>query len=291
MDAVFPTSVNPSLELLEQDNELRQIYPEEFYPNGAYFRSPWGKIRYYLLGPEDGVKVAMIHGVSVPSVAYTNIARRLAGCGFRVLLYDLFGRGYSESPKDNLDTANLYIIQLALLLQYVEWPKARIVGFSLGGAITAGFASMFPHLVDDRIVFLASAGLLELPRNKAAERQPVQIANLDPSDLAFQLRILQNKFLPAFKTIVRHDLTSSPATGMEWAFGTLARPPPGKTDVFKVQVIHGTDDKIVPFEEANKIRRLIPQAQIVPIVGASHYLVFVDGHWEQVADSIETFFS
>ena len=43
---------------------------------------------------------------------------------------DLYGRGYSESPKRKLET-NDYIIQLALLLQYIGWGKVKVVGFSM----------------------------------------------------------------------------------------------------------------------------------------------------------------
>ena len=98
---------------------------------------------------------------------------------------DLHGRGYSEITKTPSDV-NLYTIQLALLLQYVGWHNAYIVGFSMvylhshhilhsqitdfliasqGGGIAAAFAYTFPHLVNGRVVFLASAGLIEVTRS------------------------------------------------------------------------------------------------------------------------------
>ena len=43
---------------------------------------------------------------------------------------DLYGRGYSDAPHTTYD-ANLYTTQLALLLQYVGWDKASIVGVSM----------------------------------------------------------------------------------------------------------------------------------------------------------------
>lgn len=46
------------------------------------------------------------------------------------LLLDLYGRGYSDAPHTTYD-ANLYTTQLALLLQYVGWNKADIVGVSM----------------------------------------------------------------------------------------------------------------------------------------------------------------
>ena len=43
---------------------------------------------------------------------------------------DLYGKGYSQAPQTAYD-ANLFITQLALLMQYVKWERANIVGFSM----------------------------------------------------------------------------------------------------------------------------------------------------------------
>ena len=43
---------------------------------------------------------------------------------------DLYGRGYSDAPKTTYDTT-LYTTQLALLMQYLKWDKANIVGLSM----------------------------------------------------------------------------------------------------------------------------------------------------------------
>ena len=48
------------------------------------------------------------------------------------LYIDLYGKGYSEAPGVAYD-ANLFTIQLALLMQYVKWQKATIIGFSMVG--------------------------------------------------------------------------------------------------------------------------------------------------------------
>lgn len=105
--------------------------------------------------------MVLIHGISAPSIAFQKVANYLVEQGFQVLLYDLHGRGYSEIPEKESDV-NLYIIQLALLLQYVGWSKAYIVGFSMGGGIAAAFSSTFPHLVNGKVVFVASAGLIKV---------------------------------------------------------------------------------------------------------------------------------
>lgn len=91
----------------------------------------------------------LIHGLSVPAIIWKDIAPELAARGFRVLLYgqllfskftpilisyiyhpDLYGRGYSDAPQTTYDSS-LYVTQLALLMQYVGWNKANIVGVSM----------------------------------------------------------------------------------------------------------------------------------------------------------------
>lgn len=49
--------IHPSLATLPKHCRSWQIYPEQIYGNGAYVSFPYGRVRYWLLGPEDGIKV------------------------------------------------------------------------------------------------------------------------------------------------------------------------------------------------------------------------------------------
>ena len=46
-------------------------------------------------------------------------------------MIDIPGRGYSEAPEDGAYDAQFYAVHLALLLQYVKWNQADIVGYSM----------------------------------------------------------------------------------------------------------------------------------------------------------------
>ncbi|KAL4266217.1 AB hydrolase superfamily protein [Pleurotus pulmonarius] len=170
-----PLIIYPSLELLPKAHASWDIYPEDFYQGGAYARFPYGKVRYWLIGPEDGKKVVLIHGLSIPAMIWKDVAPVLASRGYRVLLYDLYGRGYSDAPSTTYSAA-LYTAQLALLMQHIKWDKAHVVGVSMGGAIAAAFTSHFPHLVEDRVVLIACAGIMEssdLPRTAKFMSSPL----------------------------------------------------------------------------------------------------------------------
>jgi hypothetical protein len=56
-------------------------------PGARDVDSPWGTIRVYEFGPRDGEKVLLIHGISTPSIALTDLAHKLVGRGRRVMLF------------------------------------------------------------------------------------------------------------------------------------------------------------------------------------------------------------
>ncbi|KAI0482198.1 Alpha/Beta hydrolase protein [Xylariaceae sp. FL0804] len=97
-----------------------------------------------------------------------DIARPLAEKGCRVMLFDLFGRGYSDAPGDLPYDTRLFTTQilLALASSPLAWTGRAgfsLVGYSLGGGIAANFAAAFPDLVA-QLVLLAPAGLIR-PEN------------------------------------------------------------------------------------------------------------------------------
>lgn len=81
------------------------------------------------------------------------------------MLFDLFGRGFSDNPADLPHDARLYISQIliALASSPISWTGSenafKLVGYSLGGGIATHFAVSFPDLVRD-LVLLAPAGMI-----------------------------------------------------------------------------------------------------------------------------------
>ncbi|RKK90471.1 hypothetical protein BFJ68_g16452 [Fusarium oxysporum] len=124
----------------------------------------YGSIRVYEWGPETGPKVVLIHGMSTCTMTLWPIAEALVSRGCRVLLFDLFGRGFSDGVGDLPYDIRLYTTQvlLALASSPLSWTGSnslRIIGYSLGGAIAASFTVNFPHMVSS-LILLAPAGLI-----------------------------------------------------------------------------------------------------------------------------------
>ncbi|KAJ5094345.1 hypothetical protein N7456_010206 [Penicillium angulare] len=166
-----PNSVLPSprtriLTSLSEEENRQLPLPNDVLPGARDVDSPYGSIRVYEWGREDGPKVLMVHGITTPCIALGGLAHALVDRGCRVIVFDLFGRGFSDTPSDLPQDMRLYTTQimLALTSSPVSWTgadsgKFSLVGYSLGGGIAAAFASYFPNLLSS-LVLLAPAGML-----------------------------------------------------------------------------------------------------------------------------------
>lgn len=94
-----------------------------------------------------------------------NIARDLEKKGCRVMLFDLFGRGWSDGVDNVPHDHDLYVGQMLDVLKSssLDWmgPDAfNLIGYSLGGAIAVNFTAAHNDKVK-RLILLAPAGLVD----------------------------------------------------------------------------------------------------------------------------------
>jgi pimeloyl-ACP methyl ester carboxylesterase len=116
----------------------------------------------YESGPPLGKRLVLIHGISTPSIVFTPLIRELTAEGYRVMTFDLFGRGYSDAPQDVPYDERLFSAQVLYALQSSEvgtgWERFSIVGYSFGGGIAVAFAACFPERIE-ALVLICSSGL------------------------------------------------------------------------------------------------------------------------------------
>ncbi|KAG9317931.1 Alpha/Beta hydrolase protein [Chiua virens] len=273
-----PTVIHPSLASLPSSCASWLVYPEDYYHGGSYALLPRGRTRYWLIGPKQGPRVVLIHGLSIPAIIWKDVAPVLASHGYNVLLYDLFGRGYSDAPDITYDVS-LHTTQLALLMQHIRWDDAYIVGVSMGGGIAAAFALQFPHLVNwqgrppdlSRTAKFMSSPLIQsissLPPFKHYMRLLVNgssTSELEAIDPIQEIVRLQSAHLPHYDAAVASSLRDGPVRGLAYAFSALSDSPN------EVLVIHGTADKAVQYKYASKIQALVPRAMLVTIIDGGH---------------------
>ena len=116
-----------NVETQDLDQVSKQSAPGEF------LLLPAGEVHYRLTGPVDAPLVVLVHGFSVPSYVWDPTLSALEEEGYRVLTFDLYGRGYSERLKAEYDI-DLFTDQLDDLLIALEIDDPVVVsGLSMGG--------------------------------------------------------------------------------------------------------------------------------------------------------------
>lgn len=121
-----------------------------------------GAIHYTERGPADGRTIVMVHGFGVPQFIFEQNAAALSDAGFRVILFDHFGRGWSDRPRARYDS-DFYDHEMTELLEALKiGTPVGLVGYSMGGIIAAEFAARHPERLA-AVVLLAPAGLAIYP--------------------------------------------------------------------------------------------------------------------------------
>ncbi len=124
-----------NVEVLPMDATARADAP------GQFIELSDGTTHYELAGPADGPVVVLVHGFSVPYYIWDTTFAALTESGFRVLRYDLYGRGYSDRPDIAYDGA-LFERQIVELIEGLDLDEPLdVIGLSMGGAVTVRFVA------------------------------------------------------------------------------------------------------------------------------------------------------
>jgi 4,5:9,10-diseco-3-hydroxy-5,9,17-trioxoandrosta-1(10),2-diene-4-oate hydrolase len=129
-------------------------------PYGRLAKLPSGyELHYHELGA--GPAVVFVHGSGPGANAYSNFFlnyREIAAAGYRCLLPDMVGFGYSSKPTGIDYTLELFTSTLLEFLDAVGVRECSFVGNSLGGAISLKVAIDHPGRVT-RLVVMGPGGI------------------------------------------------------------------------------------------------------------------------------------
>lgn len=118
---------------------------------GSFIALPSGITHYEEGGDPNGQPIVLVHGFSVPYFIYDRTFEFLSGQGFRVLRYDLLGRGFSDRPRVQYNSS-LFVNQLWELLDALNFKNISLVGLSMGGPVTVSFIEQHPRYVSRHIL-------------------------------------------------------------------------------------------------------------------------------------------
>jgi len=125
---------------------------------GAFTELSQGVTHFNWIGPERGPVAVCVHGITTPSEGLVPLAEELAEMGFRVLLYDLYGRGLSDHVPGPQDRAFFHQQLQDLLAHEGVVEDFTLIGYSAGGCIATSFAAEnLPRV--RQLILIASVGL------------------------------------------------------------------------------------------------------------------------------------
>ncbi len=264
---------------------------------GSYISLSGGVTHYALEGPEMGQVVVLVHGGTVPMFTWDVVSPTLAAAGYRVLRYDMYGRGYSDRPPVTYNR-NLYGDQLMELLDKLNLIEpVDLVGYSLGGGIVADFAARHPQRVRKLALispvvynfktpqifripvlgeFLARiVGIRTITRRANSMFEGTELyqrhANLFAEQTTFK------GFQDSMLSMIRSDAIGDYRDSFE-SVGKQKR---------NVLLIWGARDAEIPEEVINTTRKLIPFVQFHDVRDAGHNIVFQKPH--QITEIIDNF--
>ena len=260
---------------------------------GSFIDLPSGNTHYEVKG--EGELVVLTHGYATPYYIYDKIFECLVSKGYKVLRYDLLGRGYSERVDAEYN-AELFAKQLdELTTSLFKDEQFYLIGTSMGGIITTTYYKNHPEKVK-KLILLAPAGmdtfkppfymkiskvpgLGELIFNNVAgpmllkkttsELYYVSDDEKDYYQRSFAGPIQYKGFLKATLSSLRHTILRTDLA-ME-GYRVVAK------NNLPLLVIWGTIDKTMPYYQIDRLKETCPNAKFITYENSGHIFLFDEG--------------
>jgi pimeloyl-ACP methyl ester carboxylesterase len=263
-------------------NELNEAVRTKL--GGSYIQLSDGMTHYKLEGPQDAKVVVLVHGATTPIWTWDQQVPALTKAGFRVLSYDMFGRGYSDRPDVTYDQ-ELYLRQLKELADELGLTQPfDLIGVSLGGGTAVNFTARYPDRVDKLVLisplinnykvpsyfgipvfgeFLARLAGIRVISNRFASL----IGNHPESEKYTRLFVAQTTY-KGFEQSILSMLRNDAVGDYRPAYQIVGR------QKREVLLIWGTEDTGVTKPMVNDIQSLVPRLTFKPVEGVGHGIVF-----------------
>ncbi len=252
--------------------------------SGSFIRLSNGTTHYELGGNQSGEIVVLAHGFSVPYFIYDPTFDFLTRSGFRVLRYDLFGRGLSDRPRErnNLD---FFVRQLLELLDALRFTRrVNLVALSMGGPIASAFALRHPErigklvLIDPcgakpvdtallvrlaRVPILAEIAYGLLGAKSLADNVAKDFfdpALVDHFQKRYKTQMQYEGFIRSILSTIRNNMLGSNIEVYR-SLGKLNQ---------QILLLWGRNDKTVPFEQSEILRDALPSVEFRVIENCGH---------------------
>jgi pimeloyl-ACP methyl ester carboxylesterase len=210
------------------------------------------RIRYRVAGA--GPPALLVHGLAGSTRWWEPVVPLLAP-HLRLHLVDLPGFGSARRRRFVLGDVPSFLRTLA---EHLGLERPHLVGHSLGGAICARFAALWPDALE-RLVLVAPAGLVERRR---------------VGQYALPLGLAARHLRPAFLSVVMRDSLRAGALTLYRAARQLLADDALAGQLWSIRtptlLVWGDRDALVPPILARRYLDALPHARLALIPGAGH---------------------
>jgi pimeloyl-ACP methyl ester carboxylesterase len=225
-----------------------------------------------------GDPVLLLHGFGADRYHWPRFARHLTG-SHRVVAPDLPGFGESSRLAGARYDVDAQVARLVALLDTLGIGAAHLVGNSMGGHLAAALLRQCPDRVRSLALFDA-AGVDPRVDTEfiAALRRGENLLLADSREDFRRLTAMMFVRQPFIPGRVLDHLGAVAAARRAWnaavfaqywdAFDSLEHGPP--LPVVPTLILWGREDRVLPVEDAESFRRLLPHAAIRILDGAGH---------------------
>ncbi len=225
------------------------------------FDSDGVRLHYEVHGPEHGAPLVAVHGFASDyrlNWVGTRWQETLTTAGFRVFGLDCRGHGHSDKPHDReAYSVDVMAADVARLLDHVDVPTARYLGYSMGARIGLQVVLDFPRRVSRAVLGgLGTAGAIT-----SAEAIAESFLRGEPTDD------------PVAQTFYRFA-SARPTNDMKALAACISglRPVPDARRLSAIStpilVVVGERDELA--RDAPELVEMIPSSRLVTISGRDH---------------------
>ena len=234
-----------------------------------------------------GQPVVLIHGYPLDGHSWERQTRVLLAAGYRVIAYDRRGFGQSSQPTVGYDY-DTFAADLNALLEHLDLTDVVLVGFSMGSGEVTRYLGTYGSARIAKAALLGAIPPFLLKTDDNPEGVDGEVFegikaaivadryayfetffdNFYNVDVLGDTRISKQALAASFAVAAGSSAFATYACVDTWL--TDFRGDVGTIDV-PTLVVHGTADRILPFEStAKRLPDLIADLRLVPVEGGPH---------------------
>ena len=267
----------------------------------------FGKVHYiYSSSSSSSTLNIFVHGFSIPMEIWQDIFQSFVNDNQPCLIFDLYGRGYSDAPAVPMNV-DLFVSQLAELLYALNLPyeKYNLFGVSMGGVIVQRFTELYPSKVS-KLILCCSAGLNNVPPSKYL-KLILSIPILGPllfkifmsrsdsktvrSQWAYPDSDKYHTYIQLFRDACKQHpgyLRSLFSTVFNFNFNSMLNSIESIEKLnIPILIIWGDKDALIPIENGYRYHKLYKKSVLKIIPGANHSLLIE--HSDQAIEAMKRF--